>query len=78
MMSATSEHTIDQLIIMMCNAESELHLCQADLLDLRKEGPRHQRIDPPRCLLQLCRLNRQASRKASTRMRQIYQGSAAI
>lgn len=76
MMHATPEQTVDRLITMMCNAESELHLCQADLLDMRKEGPRHQRIDSAHCLLQLCRLNRQASREASTRIRQLYQRSA--
>lgn len=75
MMNTTSEHTIDRLITILCNAESELHLCQADLLDLRKEGPRHQRINSPRGLLQLCRLNRKASHKAGARLRQLYQGS---
>lgn len=76
MMHTTPEQAVDRLITMMCNAESELHLCQADLLDMRNQGPRHQRVNTPHCLLQLCRLNRQASRKASTRMRQLYQGSA--
>ncbi len=76
MMHTTPEQAVDRLITMMCNAESELHLCQADLLDLRKEKPRHQRSSSPQGLLQLCRLNRQASRRASSRLRQLYQGSA--
>lgn len=78
MMSTTPEHAIDSLIVQMMNAEGERRLCQRDLLDIRREGPRATRANSATGVLQLCRFNRQQALTASARMRQLYQEITAL
>lgn len=63
-----AERDIDHLITLLCTAESELHLCQRDLLEIRREGPRATRANSATGTLQLCRLNRRQARRAAADM----------
>lgn len=67
-----TERDIDHLVERMCNAERELYLCQRDLLEIRREGPRATRANSATGTLQLCRLNRRQAHRAASDMRARY------
>lgn len=68
----TAAHTIDRKIELMLNAEGQRRLCQRDLLEIRREGPRATRQNSAQGSLQLCRLNRERVRNLAADMRALY------
>lgn len=70
-MILNTDQLIDRAITVLCQASGELRQCQRDLLPLR-ELPAELRRREARCLLTLCRLNRQQQRAASATLHALY------
>lgn len=71
------DQAIDRAVMTLCNASGELRQCQRDLLPLR-ELPADLRRREARCLLTLCRLNRQQQRAASATLHALYGFGGAV
>lgn len=76
-MNINIEQRIDRAINVLCHASGELRQCQRDLLPLR-ELPAELRRGEARCLLNLCRLNRQQQRAATAALHALYGFGGAV
>lgn len=76
-MSLHSDHLIDRAVDLLMEAEGARRLCQRDLLEIRREGPRTSRLSSARGYLQQCRLARHLSTTAAARLRAAHGEEAA-